>query len=209
MKVLAPYTHVFLAEGAGAKMLRHIERCGRICYKSEDRITDGSAERFVKNIIQRGHEAVLEHASLSVLFVVDRGISHEIVRHRLASYCQESTRYCNYNGTRFGSEIMVIAPPFFKEGSLAWYDWYEACQTAERRYLSLINNGATAEQARDVLPTSLKTELMVTANLREWRNILRLRTSPAAHPQIRQVMVPLLGQLKTLIPVAFDDIMCD
>ena len=206
MKVIEPYTHVFLEEGDGAKMLRHIERCGRICYKSEDRITDGSAERFVKNIIQRGHEAVLEHASFSVLFVVDRDISHEIVRHRLASYCQESTRYCNYVNDKFGSEITVIKPYYLEEGSVAFEEWKTACRRAEEAYVWLIRGGYSPQEARAVLPNSLKTELVMTANLREWRTVFRLRCSEKAHPQMREVMTPLLLKCNERAPVIFEDI---
>ena len=138
--------------------------------------------------------------------MVDRGISHEIVRHRLASYCQESSRYCNYTQGKFGGEITVIQPHFFAENSMQYYDWRDACQIAENRYFSLLNSGAKPEEARDVLPTSLKTELAMTANVREWRHFLKLRTSPAAHPQIREVTIPLLHELQGKVPVLFEDI---
>ena len=172
----------------------------------QDRITDGSAERFVKNIIQRGHEAVLEHASFSVLFVVDRGISHEIVRHRLASYCQESTRYCNYVNDKFGSEITVIKPYYLEEGSVAFEEWKTACRRAEEAYTWLIQAGYSPQEARAVLPNSLKTELIMTANLREWRTVFRLRCSEKAHPQMREVMTPLLLKCNERAPVIFEDI---
>lgn len=190
----------------GADILRHIERCGRICYKSEDNITEASCEKFVAGIIKRGHEAVIEHASFTVKFVVDRGVSHEIVRHRMASYCQESTRYCNYAGKKFGEEITVISPCYLAEDPAGYRTWKSACEAAERTYFEMLRAGHSPQQARAVLPTSLKTELMMTANLREWRHFLKLRTANAAHPQMREVAIPLLETLKKEIPIIFDDI---
>lgn len=187
-------------------ILQHLERCGRVCYKSEDKIADGTSEKFVAGIIKRGHEAVLEHASVTVKFTCDRGVSHEIVRHRMASYCQESTRYCNYSKDGFGGEITVIRPIYLVEGSDGWQYWREACLTAERRYFELLNIGCAPQEARAVLPNSLKTELVMTANIREWRHFLRLRCDKAAHPQMREVAVMLLDKLHEAVPVCFDDI---
>lgn len=205
MKIIDAYTEI-IGHVDGDAILKHIELCGRVCYKSEDKITEDSAKTFVSNIIKRGHEAVLEHASVSVRFVVDRGVSHEIVRHRLAAYCQESTRYCNYFNDCFGNEITVIKPCFLEEKSTEYYDWYCACQDAETYYKKLIGHGRSAQEARAVLPNSLKTELIMTANLREWKHFFRLRTAPAAHPQLREVTIPLLEKFKKLIPFVFDDI---
>lgn len=190
----------------GAKILKHIERCGRVCYKSEEKIADGSAERFVQNIIRRGHESVLEHASITVRFICDRGVSHEIVRHRLASYSQESTRYCNYAQDKFEKEITVIEPCFMRHGDNGYSAWWSACREAEECYFELLERGRTPQEARSVLPNSLKTEVVMTANLREWRHFLRLRTSTAAHPQMREVACMLLDQLRGLVPIVFDDI---
>lgn len=192
----------------GDYILKHIELCGRVCYKSEDKIEEESAEKFIAGIIKRGHEAVLEHYSFTVKFICDRGVSHEIVRHRMASYCQESTRYCNYSKDKFGNEITVIDPFFFDTTSKPFERslWYCACQAAEYDYFKLLKEGATPQEARAVLPNSLKTELIMTANLREWRHFLKLRTSRAAHPQIREVATMLLNELKATIPVIFDDI---
>lgn len=190
----------------GKALLRHIELCGRVCYKSEDQITNDSAEKFARNIIKRGHESVLEHASFSVRFIVDRGVSHEIVRHRLASYSQESTRYCNYSQDKFDSEITVIEPVFWASCSAQYYRWHDAMSKAEEAYFGELEGEASPQQARSVLPNSLKTEVVMTTNLREWRHFLRLRTSPAAHPQMREVTVPLLKELQKIIPVVFDDI---
>lgn len=190
----------------GRAILLRLEQCGRVCYKSEGQITPGSAEKFLAGIIKRGHEAVLEHCSFTVKFICDRGVSHEIVRHRLASYCQESTRYCNYSKGSFGGEITVIKPCFLVEETDGWYAWKRTCQVAEDAYFYLLDQGCSPQEARAVLPNSLKTEVVMTANIREWRHFLRLRTSPAAHPQIREVAIQLLRLLQEKIPVLFDDI---
>lgn len=186
-------------------VLKHIERCGRVCYKSEDKITEDSAAKFVAGIIKRGHEAVLEHFNITVKFVCDRGVSHEIVRHRLASYCQESTRYCNYSKDGFGNEITVIKPCYLEENSPAYICWDAACKRAESAYFNLLNCGCSPQEARAVLPNSLKTEVVMTANLREWRHFFKLRTAPAAHPQMREVAQMLLVQMRELLPGVFDD----
>jgi thymidylate synthase (FAD) len=186
----------------GQDILKKIERCGRVCYKSEEKISDGTAERFVAGIIKSGHESVLEHYSFTVRFIVDRGVSHEIVRHRIASYSQESTRYCNYGG----GEMQFIAPHALYYSTGEYYLWEEMCKQAEETYNALIENGSTPQQARSVLPNSLKTEVVMTANLREWRHFLKLRTAQAAHPQMREVTIPLLKHLQSVIPVVFDDI---
>ena len=190
----------------GAEMLKRIEKAGRTCYKSEDRITEESAENFVRKLIERGHESVLEHESITVRFVCDRGVSHEIVRHRLASYSQESTRYCNYSNDRFGSELTFIKPCFFKEKKGAYCSWYNSMDFAECAYFDMLDDGCTPQEARSVLPNSVKTEVVMTANLREWRHFLKLRTAKVAHPQMRELTVPLLHELQERIPVVFDDI---
>lgn len=196
----------FITPIDGKIILQRIEQAGRICYKSENLITEDSAKKFCENIIKRGHEAVLEHCSFTVKFIVDRGVSHEIVRHRVASYCQESTRYCNYSKDKFGNEITVIKPCFWSENSDLYRDWKSAMRMAESHYFDLLTQGATPQEARSVLPNSLKTEIIMTANIREWRHFLKLRTSSAAHPQIREVAVPLLKELQEKIPILFDDI---
>lgn len=205
MKIIKPY-HEIMTPIDGVQILKHIENCGRICYKSEHKITEDSYLTFAKNIVKRGHEAVIEHCSLSVKFVCDRGVSHEIVRHRMASYCQESTRYCNYSKDDFQGEITVIEPIFLEQYTDGYSMWEEACQIAERAYFKMLDWGCSPQEARAVLPNSLKTEIVMTANLREWRHFLKLRTSKAAHPQIREIVIPLLKELKERIPVIFDDI---
>lgn len=194
----------------GAAILKRLEQCGRVCYKSEAKITDTSAPAFVAGIIKRGHEAVLEHCSFTVKFICDRGVSHEIVRHRLAAYCQESTRYCNYSKEGFGSEITVIKPCFWNEntlnGKVKMDCWKIAMRDAEDAYFALLDEGCTPQEARSVLPNSLKTEVVMTADIREWRHFLKLRCSPAAHPQMREVALILLDKVHSMIPVCFDDI---
>ena len=196
----------FLTPVNGAEILKHIERCGRVCYKSEELISEDSAVKFVGNIIKRGHKAVLEHASFTVKFTCDRGVSHEIVRHRLAAYCQESTRYCNYGAGKFGEQITVIFPCYLEKGTPAFRMWENACKNAEVAYFDLLAEGRSPQEARAVLPNSLKTEVIMTADVREWRHFLNLRCSPAAHPQMREVALKLLGMCHDTIPVLFDDL---
>lgn len=210
MKIVEPKYEILtnISEG-GIKELQQIERVARVCYKSEDKITpDGeSAKKLVGFLVKQGHEAMLEHSQLSVLFTCDSGVANELVRHRIASFAQESTRYCNYSGERFGKEISVIRPYWCEDGSKAFYSWLIACSTAEEEYLHMVNDlKLRPEQARCVLPLCLKTEIVVTANYREWRNIFKLRTPVAAHPQMRELMCPLLMELQKKIPVVFDDI---
>ena len=205
MKIIKPDVQ-FITPIDGATILKRLEQCGRVCYKSEAKITDTSAPAFVAGIIKRGHEAVLEHCSFTVKFICDRGVSHEIVRHRVASYCQESTRYCNYSKEGFGSEITVIKPCFLHPYTDGFNLWEEGCLFAEQTYFNLLECGCSPQEARSVLPNSLKTEVVMTANIREWRHFLKLRCSPAAHPQMREVALILLDKLHSLIPVCFDDI---
>ena len=186
-----------------------IEQAGRVCYKTEYKIGEDTAETFIKALVSRGHEAMLEHASLTVRFIVDRGVSHELVRHRLASYAQESTRYCNYAKDQFGSEITVIEPCFWREDGPSYDVWKKACEACEKAYFELLEIGDLPQMARDVLPTSTKTEVVMTANVREWRHFFKLRalgTTGAPHPQMREVAGMLLSQLKELYPVFFEDI---
>ena len=205
MKVISPSVEI-LTPIDGEEILKHLEKCGRVCYKSEDKITDDSCKKFIQGIIDRGHEAVLEHYNISVKIVCDRGVTHEIVRHRLASYCQESTRYCNYTKDKFGNEITVIKPCFFEEGDREYFIWKRAMERAEKAYFDLLDCGCTAQQARDVLPNSLKTEIVMTANIREWRHFLKLRCSSAAHPQMQQVAKMILNEFWRYMPTLFDDV---
>lgn len=203
----------------GEEILKKIERVARVCYKSEDLIKEGTAEKMVRALIKRGHEAMLEHFSFSIKFIVDRGVSHEIVRHRVASFAQESTRYCNY-GSKAG-EITVIEPCYLKVDGVDltvdnWSErygaWVSACEEAEKSYLRMLEDGATPQEARAVLPTSLKTEVVMTANLREWRHFFKLRAvgvTGKPHPQMLEVAVPLLKELQGIVPVVFDDLVVE
>ena len=208
----------------GVDVLKNIETAGRLCYKSEGKTTDDSCFKFVKSLIARGHESVIEHQSFSVRFIVDRGVSHELVRHRLASFSQESTRYCNYsNDEKFGDDIVFIKPLWISDEQVDLMSkineknhlqveettkaWYAAIQESEQGYKMLTKLGWTPQEARSVLPNALKTEIIITANLREWRTIFKQRTAKAAHPQMREVMIPLLTEIKEKIPVVFDDIL--
>ena len=185
----------------GDQIIKSIERYARVCYKSESKITDESAEKMIRHLIQHSHESPLEHVSITVKFICDRGVSHELVRHRIASYSQESTRYCRYK-----DGLVFVRPCFWNPKSRDMVKWEGMMLAIETLYLSYLNTGSTPEQARAILPNSLKTEVVMTANLREWRHILRLRTAQDAHPQMREIMCPLLEEFKSLIPVVFDDI---
>jgi thymidylate synthase (FAD) len=204
MIIKQPEVLVPVQELNHSKMAK-IERYARICYKSEEKMQDDFNPGFLKSILKRGHESVIEHEKATVLFIIDRGVSHEIVRHRVASYSQESTRYCNYSQEKFGQEITVIEPYFFS-GQPAYQLWQEACQKAEDNYFLLLESGCSPQEARSILPNSLKTEIAVTYNMREWRHFFRLRCDVAAHPQMRQVAIPLLLCFQKHLPELFADI---
>lgn len=205
MKIIKPSVEI-LDDLNPEQILKKLEMCGRICYKSEDKITTESASRFISSIVKRGHESVIEHFSFSVRFICDRGVTHEIVRHRLASYSQESTRYCNYSKGDFNTQITVIEPLYLEVGTAGYELWRSGCEEAEKRYFDLLSWGCSPQEARAVLPNSLKTEIIMTANIREWRHFLKLRTSKAAHPQIKEIADMLLEQLNFILPSLFDDI---
>ena len=209
MKIIKPA--IFIEQELDEdKILQSIERAGRTCYKSENLINSESAKKFVTNIIKLGHESVIEHEKITVRIICDRGVTHEIVRHRIASYSQESTRYCNYCNDRFGNELTFIEPCFFssddendKKNKQTWLDTMEMI---EKNYNMLIENGAKPEEARAILPNSLKTEIVVTMNLRAWRHFLKLRADRTAHPQIREVSNMILDEFKTKLPNIFGDL---
>ncbi len=199
-----------------SSMLQKIERIGRVCYKSEKSITDSSAEQFVQNIIKNGHESVIEHETVTVKVICDRGVTHEIVRHRVASYSQESTRYCNYSNDTFNNRITIIdIASGFKydldnEVDAAKYEiWKEAMENAEKYYFELLKLGAAPQEARSVLPNSLKTEIMMTMNLREWRHFFKLRLSSKAHPQMREVAALIYQEFIKKMPVFFSKLDVD
>lgn len=190
----------------GNDILKSIERIGRTCYKSEDRITNESAAEFVSMLIARGHEAMIEHSSITVRIITDRGISHELVRHRIASYAQESTRYCNYSKEKFGGELTFIRPVYWHRDEVQFGFWEMACKCSEQYYFTMVNNGATAQEARSVLPNSLKTEIVMTMNLREWRHFFKVRCDKAAHPQMRELATIMLRGFSRFLPPVFGDI---
>jgi thymidylate synthase (FAD) len=207
MKIIKPYYEIlaYPKDALGA-----IERAARICYKSEDKIKEGSAKLFVTSIIRRGHLAMIEFGGdIVVRFVSNRGFTHELVRHRIASFAQESTRYCSYNKDKFDGELTFIGPLSTlggRDDKDLYNGFRDAWRYAELAYLNLLDDGATAEVAREVLPIGLKAEIVIKANVREWMHILQLRASRKAHPRMRELMVPLKDELRTLVPVVFDGV---
>lgn len=185
---------------------KRIVDAARTCYKSEGLSNYTDDMKLIKRLISSKHDAMLEHFNLTVRFICDRGVSHELVRHRLASFAQESTRYNNYSKDKFDNQLTFIVPSFWEEDSLQYEAWKKAMEVSEHYYMFLINQGSTPQEARSVLPNSLKTEIVVTTNIREWRHILKLRTAKAAHPQIRELMIPLLLELQLYMPILFEDI---
>ena len=208
MRIIEPSVEL-ISELDAEKIMKHIELAGRVCYKSESRISDKSAEKFIANIIKSGHESVIEHVSLTFKIICDRGVTHEIVRHRLASYSQASTRYCNYASDKFGNELTFIKPCFWSEDDANYKLWAETMRLVEKNYLAMIANGAQPQQARSILPNSLMTEIFMTANLRELRHFLKLRCSKRAHPQMREVALKIYKILNESLPVIFSDIAVD
>lgn len=208
MQAIKAYTQIYM-DFNGEQILNKIEQVARTCYKSESKIQEGSAAKMVAALIKNGHEAMLEHQSITVKFVCDRGVSHELVRHRLASFAQESTRYCNYAKDDFGSEVTFILPYFLNYGTPGFKVWKEQMKSAEQAYFDMLDIGHTPQEARSVLPNSLKTEVNMTCNLREWRWFFKLRAAGSTgtpHPQMLEVACPLLEDMKKVIPVVFDDI---
>ena len=208
MKIIEPEIY-FESDVNGLDIIKHIEKAGRVCYKSEDKVTEGSAETFIRNILKRGHESVIEHVSVTVKIICDRGVTHEIVRHRIASYSQESTRYCNYSQDKFGNELTFIKPCFWNVDSDQYKSWKKVMQLVEEEYFELLKIGVKPQEARSILPNSLKTEIYVTMNLREWRHFLKLRTSKDAHPQMREIAIKIFEEFNSKLPIIFEDIIID
>jgi len=202
MKIIEPSIEI-IAMPPAEKVYRILELAGRTCYKSDNMITADSAEKFVAKIVRSRHESVIEHVSATVRIICDRGISHEIVRHRLCSFSQESTRYANYSKEKFGKEITVIRPCFWEVGTQKFQNWRYAMQQCEVFYMDMLATGATAQEARSALPNSLKTEIICTANFREWMHIFNLRCHPANHPQMVQVMTMVREAFADRLPVLF------
>ncbi|MBF0572237.1 MAG: FAD-dependent thymidylate synthase [Desulfamplus sp.] len=205
MKIIEPYFEILMMAET-KDIYRHLELAARNCYKSEEHIAEGTAEEFLERILKSGHESVIEHISITVRIVCDRGVLAELTRHRLASFSVESTRYANYSKDKFGSEITFIKPFFWQENSPEYKEWEKAMEASEKAYMNLIKNGAKAQEARSVLPNSLKTDIIITANIREWLHIFNLRCSKASHPQMRQIMIPLLAEFNKRLPVLFGSV---
>lgn len=223
MKLIRPYYEI-LNESDLIRVTKEIELAARTCYKSEEKIGEGTDIELVTRLLSSGHEAMLEFGpSITVKFVCDRGVSHELVRHRLCSFAQESTRFCNYSKDKFDNQITFIIPPWVSLSESEWtkdqvkysktisfteedLSWLEMMITSENYYNHLILKGWQPQQARSVLPNSLKTEIVVKANIREWRHIFKLRTSKKAHPQMRELMIPLLQNFQLMCPTLFNDI---
>ena len=194
-------------------IIKKVERACRTCYRSEDKIEEGSAERLIRSCIKRGHHSILEHGNITFRIVCDRGVSHEIVRHRVAAYSQESTRYCNYSQDRFGNELTFVYPSWLPEDkneqsiNTKWLLLQEACDRIEKLYFGMLTNGAKPEEARALLPNCLRTELVMTMNIRELRHFIKLRLSRAAHPDIRVIAAQMLDILRMVgLGIFFEDI---
>lgn len=204
MRVITPSFEVY--NGVWPRIFMDIEEYGRTAYKSEANCTVLGAKKFIKKIIKRGHESVLEHVIITARVICDRGVSHEIVRHRIAAYTQESTRFCDYTKDRFGKGVTFIEPCFWKNSCLKRSIWKTMMWLDEKAYKLLRWLGASPQEARSILPNSLKTEIVITYNLREWRHFFKLRTAKDAHPQMLEIARPLLDYFKSHIPVIFEDI---
>lgn len=203
---LIKQSHEILDPIDGLAILKKIEKIGRVCYKSEDRTTDYSCYSFVSNLIKRGHEAILEHVSITVQFRTNRRVSHELVRHRLCSFAQESQRYVDYEGQEM--EFIDLRPHI--KGSIIKENWVYICESVEDDYADYRQSGEPPQIAGGILSNDVATTIVVTANLREWRHVINLRavgTTGAPHPQMRELMLPLLDEFKKRIPVIFDDLM--
>lgn len=206
-----------------ALALDRIEEAGRLCYKSKKSETIDTRNVFIEGMIKKGHHSVIEHFNISVQFVTNRAITHELVRHRLASYSQESTRWCNYSGDRFGKELTFILPVWFYKfhdevtvGELVsqfnanfkkrYWNWLDILEILEGEYFKDLELGAKPEEARGILPNDLKTEIIMTCNVREWRHVFSQRLfNFHAHPQIRSLMCPVFFQISKLLPPLFSD----
>ena len=213
MKIIEQTHEILSLPDQGLELL---ERAGRTCYKSEDKITPDSAERFVEMLVRRGHHAMIEFGDIIVKLVTNRGVTHELVRHRHCSFAQESTRYVKYDG-----QMEFIKPVWCKNHLLGtWSEqapvppdappaeqlWLTAMGRAEADYKTLLNAGWKAQQAREILPNSLKTEIVMKANIREWRHVFALRCAKASHPQMIELMRPLLKEVQKKVPIVFDDL---
>ena len=207
MKIVDPYIQVEKVDGI--KIMKNIERACRTCYRSEGKISEESYKTLLNNCITRGHESVLEHEKITVRMFCDIGVYKDLTRHRIASFSIESTRYCNYGKDKFDNELKIIKPCNMEEETDIYNNWKNACEIIEKNYMEMSNKGALPDQLRMILPHSTAAEVTMTANIREWRHILELRTSPHTHPSVRQVLIPLLLYFKKIMPEIFENVPYD
>jgi len=205
MKIIKPHVKevIFHIPEGYDSIEKWLEKVGRICYKSENKITEQSASKFIKMLKINKHLSILEHVIVSAKIIADRGCSHELVRHRIASFAQESTRYCNYFKKKFGTEITVIQQPDLNDEEFKI--WQQAMLDAEKHYFDLIKLGTKPEIARSVLPIALKAEIIITTNLREWIWIFEMRCSEFSHPIIKNICFSIFNSLNSKLPSIYDD----
>ena len=207
MKIVKPSVEI-ISNINSDTILKTIEKAARTCYKTENNISDdtSSAIKMISKLIDMGHTAMIEFADIHVKIITDTGVLKDITRHRHCSFAVESTRYCNYSKGKFGNELTFIKPCHIEENSELYDIWFKTMQNIEKSYMKMAQNGALPDQLRMILPHSLKTEINIKANIREWRHIFKLRCAKASHPTVREIMLMLLNEFHSKIPVLFDDI---
>lgn len=206
MRLVEPWIKVENFDGV--KIMKRIERACRTCYRSEGKITEDSYKKLIKNCITSGHESVLEHEKVTVRIYSDIGSYKDLTRHRFASFSVESTRYCSYDKDKYGNEIAIMNPVYIEDKEL-YEVWKKTMEEMEKGYMEMKRLGASTDMCREVLPHSTAGEYTMTANIREWKHILKLRTNKRVHPSIRQVLIPLLKYFKEQMPEIFDDVEYD
>lgn len=206
MKIVEPWIEVEKIDGI--KIMKRIERACRTCYRSEGSVTEDSYKNLLKNCLNRGHESVLEHEKITVRIYSDIGSYKDLTRHRFASFSVESTRYCSYDKNKYGNEISVINPVYMEDKDV-YETWKHGIEEMEKTYMKMKELGATTDMCREILPHSTAAEYTMTANIREWKHILSLRTTNHVHPAIRQVLIPLLLLFKEQMPEIFNEVEYD
>ena len=206
MRLVEPWIKVENFDGV--KIMKRIERACRTCYRSEDKISEESYKNLLTNCLNRGHESVLEHEKITVRIYSDIGTYKDLTRHRFASFSVESTRYCSYNKDKYGNEIAVVNPVYMEDKEV-FETWKKAIEDMEKAYMKMKELGASTDMCREILPHSTAAEYTMTANIREWKHILELRTTNHVHPAIRQVLIPLLLLFKEQMPEIFGGIEYD
>ena len=208
MKIIDPGYEIIYPQTPNdwLKEAKFVELAARNCYKSENKISDTSHKAIIKNLVSNDHMAMLEFGSIIIRLICDRGVTHELVRHRLSSYAQESTRYCNYSKDKFGNEITVVKPVQMEKDSGSYTVWKSTCEEAEKCYFELLAQNVSQQVARSVLPTCLKTDIVMKTNFRELGHIFKLRISPKAHPDISYIFDKIYREVKQALPEAFRDI---